>query len=197
MPLTVCSYGPKLRTDREKKRSVSFLLTPPAGMRVGRNGVQQFSWPPNVGHSEKCWPPFWQVGGSAPPRPPGRGTFAAAVSARHRAPSREFGGHLAPVVNGSPDRPAAARLPLPSAQVTVHHRERSGGVWRPWSMDLRQNCRDEPARDLPPSPAVRFPAQSVDRGHLVPFIFRTWWPRPTNWDPVAAADALRGKPDRR
>jgi len=29
VPLTVCSYGPKLRTDRKKKRSVSFLLTPP------------------------------------------------------------------------------------------------------------------------------------------------------------------------
>jgi len=33
MTLTVCSYGPKLRTDRKKRRSVSFLLTPPAGCR--------------------------------------------------------------------------------------------------------------------------------------------------------------------
>jgi hypothetical protein len=89
-----------------------------------------------------------------------------------------------------PDRPAAARLPLPSAQVTVHHRESSEGVWRPWSMDLRQNRRDESATDLPRSPAVRFPAQSVGRGHLVPFRR----PRPpgpkSKWGQLAAADAL-------
>ena len=59
-------------------------------------------WPRNVGDkNDKCRPPFWQVGGSAPPRPPGRGAFAAAVSAGHRAPSREFGGRLAPVIDGS------------------------------------------------------------------------------------------------
>ena len=70
-----------------------------------------------------------------------------------------------------PDRPAAARLSLPSAQITVHHRESSGGVWCPWSMDLRQDRRGEAAIDLPRSPAVRFPAQSVGCGHLVPFTF--------------------------
>ena len=76
------------------------------GMGVGRNGVQKFSCPPNVGHSEKCRPPkvghhFGRSAARHPPRPPGRGAFAAAVRAGDRAPSREFGGRLAPVVNGS------------------------------------------------------------------------------------------------
>ena len=101
---------------------------------MGRNGDKKFCCPPNVGHSEKSRAPFWQVGGSAPPRPPGRGRVCRCLSAGHRAPSRE-----------------------------------SGGVWRQWSMDHGQNCRDESATDLPRSPAVRFPAQIVRRGHLVPF----------------------------
>jgi len=34
-------------------------------------------------------------------------------------------------------------------------------------MDRRHNCRDESATDLPRSPAVRVPAQSIGHGHPV------------------------------
>ena len=43
------------------------------------------------------------------------------------------------------------------------------GVYRRWSMDCRQNCCDESATDLPRSPAVLYPAQSVGLGHLGAF----------------------------
>jgi len=36
-------------------------------------------------------------------------------------------------------------------------------------MDCRQNCCDESATDLPRSPAVLYPAQSVGLGHLGAF----------------------------
>ena len=52
---------------------------------------------------------------------------------------------------------------LKSGVAPVHHRESSAGVWRRWSMDRRQNCCDESALDLPRSPAVFYPAQSVGR----------------------------------
>ena len=49
----------------------------------------------------------------------------------------------------------------------MHHRESSAGVWGRWWMDRRRDCCDESAVDLPRSPAVLYPAQSVGRGRLV------------------------------
>ena len=59
-----------------------------------------------------------------------------ALAEKSRAPKvgHHFGRSAA---RHRPDRPAVGVVPLPSAHRTVHHREISRGVWRPWSMDLR------------------------------------------------------------
>jgi len=52
---------------------------------------------------------------------------------------------------------------------TVHHRESSGGLWRAWLMDRRQDCPDKSSKHLRRSPAVLVPALVVGGAHLGAF----------------------------
>ena len=121
---------------RDPKEKFFFLDHPRGWGGVGRNGVQKFSCPPKVGHSEKSRAPkvghhFGRSAVRHPPDRPAAARLPVLFSAgHHRAPSREFGGRLAPVVNGSSPE-SSGRFRNGPATITCHPLPRAERRLRP------------------------------------------------------------------